>query len=47
MVITKKAWDSDEVRINIDTKRMNSHLVEMKVPIPTVEEVCHQLEGSN
>ena len=47
MVITKKAWDSDEVRINIDTKRMNSHLVETKVPIPTVEEVRHQLKGSD
>ena len=35
MVITKKAWNSDEVRINIDTKRMNDQVVPTKMPIPS------------
>lgn len=26
-VITKKSWSSEEVRINIDMKRMNNHLI--------------------
>ena len=37
MVITKKAWDSNEVRINIDTKRMNDQVVPTKMPIPMPE----------
>ena len=46
-VITKKSWSSDEVRINIDTKRMNEQLVHTKIPIPTTEELRHDLEGSD
>ena len=34
MVITKKKWNENEVRINIDTKRMNEQLVPTKIPIP-------------
>ena len=34
-VITKKSWSSEEVRINVDTKRMNDHLIPTKIPIPT------------
>ena len=47
MVITKKKWDSDEVRINIDTKRMNDQLVPTKIPIPTPEQLRHKMEGSD
>ena len=47
MVITKKSWSTDEVRINIDTKKMNEHLIPTKIPIRTTEELRHQLEGSN
>ena len=47
MVITKKNWSTDEVRINIDTKRMNEHLVQTKIPIPTSEELRHNLYGSD
>ena len=46
-VITKKSWSSKEIRINIDTKRMNDQLVKTKMPIPTPEELCHELEGSD
>ena len=41
MVVTKKKWASDEVRINIDTKRMNDQLITTKIPIPTPEELRH------
>ena len=47
MVITKKAWDSNEVRINIDTKRMNDQVVPTKMPIPTPEELRHKLGDSD
>ena len=47
MVVTKKKWDSEEVRINIDTKRMNSSLVPTKIPIPTPEQMRHQMAGSD
>ena len=47
MVITKKKWDADEVRINIDTKRMNPHLVPTKVAIPTPEQLRHKMHGSD
>ena len=46
MVVTKKKWDSEEVRINIDTKRMNSALVPTKIPIPTPEQLRHKMAGS-
>ena len=39
LVITKKSWDSEEVRINVDTKRMNDDIVQTKIPIPTTEEL--------
>ena len=45
MVITKKTWDSEEVRINIDTKRMNDQLVPTKVPIRTPKELRHKTGG--
>ena len=47
MVITKKKWDENEVRINIDTKRMNNQLVPTKIPIPSPEELRHTLKGSD
>ena len=47
MVITKKAWDADEVRIDIDTKMTNDQLVPTKIPIPTAEELRHQMERSD
>ena len=47
MVVTKKRWNEDEVRINIDTKRMNEHLVPTKVPIPTPEQLRHKFHGSD
>ena len=47
MVITKKSWSIEEVRINIDTKRMNDDIVQTKIPIPTTEELRHGLEGSD
>ena len=47
MVITKKTWGTNEVRINIDTKLMNKELVQTKIPIPSPEELRHQLEGSD
>ena len=47
MVITRKSWSSEEVQINIDTKRMNKSLVHTKIPIPTTEELRHDLEGSD
>ena len=47
MVITKKTWGTNEVRINIDTKLMNKELVQTKIPILSPEELRHQLEGSD
>ena len=37
---------SEEVRININTKRMNDQLVPTKIPFPTPEELRHRLHGS-
>ena len=45
MVITKKSWSSEEVRINLDTKRMNYHLVPTK--IPSSDEMWHELQDSD
>ena len=47
MVITKKAWDANKVRINIDTKMMNDQIVPTKIPIPTPEELRHDPKGSD
>ena len=47
MVITKKKWNENEVRINIDTKRMNDQLEPTTIPIPTPEQLRHKLEGSD
>lgn len=46
-VITKKNWITSEIWINIDTKRMNEHLIKTKMPIPTSQELRHELEGSD
>ena len=42
IVVTKKSWDLKEVRINVDTKRMNNDIVKTKT-----EELRHDLEGSD
>ena len=42
-----KAWDSDKIRLNIDTKLMNKWVVETKYPIPTPEELQHKFKGSD
>ena len=47
MVINKKKWNENEVRINIDTKRMNDQLESTTIPIPTPEQLRHKLEGSD
>ena len=47
IVVTKKNWDSNEVCINVDTKRMNQYIVKTKIPIPTTEELRHDLAGSD
>ena len=47
LVVTKKSWDSKEVRINVDMKRMNDYIVKTSVPIPTTKELRHDLEGSD
>ena len=47
MVVTKKKWDEEEVRININTKRMNAALLPTKIPIPTPEQLRHKLAGSD
>ena len=35
------------MRININTKRINSQLVPTKIPIPTPEQLHHKLAGSD
>ena len=47
MVITKKGWSEDQVRINIDTKMMNDYVIKTKIPILTTEQLRHTLEGSD
>ena len=47
LVVTKKRWDSNEVRINVDTKRMNEYIIKTSTQIPTTEELRHDLEGSD
>ena len=47
LVITDKSWDSNEIRITIDTKLMNDHVIKPKVPIPTPEEMRHNLRDSD
>ena len=37
----------DEIRLNIDTKRMNKWVIPRKYPIPTPEEVRHELKDSD
>ena len=47
IVDRKKSWDSKEVRINVDTRRMNRHIVKKTITIPTTEELRHNLRGSD
>ena len=47
VVITDKKWSKDEIRLNIDTKRMNKWVIPRKYPIPTPEEVRHELKDSD
>ena len=47
MVITKKSWSTEEVRINLDTKRINDHLVPTKIPIPSSDDMRHELQDSD
>ena len=47
IVIMDKAWDSDEIRLNIDTKLMNKWVVKIKYSIPTPEELQHKFKGSD
>ena len=47
MVVTQKAWDSEQVRINVDTKPMNDYVIMKDIPIPTAEVLRHKLEGSD
>ena len=47
IVVTKKGWSSSEVRINVDTKKMNQYIIKKTIPIPTTEDLRHNLEGSD
>ena len=45
LVITKKKWDSSEIRVNLDTMHMEEVIVKTKWVITTVEELRHEFTG--
>ena len=46
-VITGKKWDTEKIRMNLDTRTMKDAVSTSKFPIPTVEELRHAFRGSN
>ena len=46
-MVTKKNGDSNEMRINVDTKLMNDQIIKTKIPILTTEDFRHNLKGSD
>ena len=55
LVITDKKWDKSQkrvgervqIRANLDCRPLNEHVYQTHEPIPTPEELRHQLKGSN
>ena len=55
LVITGKAWDKGEkkegerlhIRGNLDCRPLNKHVYQTHEPIPTPEELRHELRGSD
>ena len=46
-VITAKSWDSDKIRMNLDTRPMAKAVKTSNFPIPMPEELRHNFKGSN
>jgi len=46
LVITDKK-DSDDIRVTLDCKDVNKHIIPSHEPIPTSEELRHKLKGSD
>ena len=46
-VIRAKSWDSEEIRVTLDTRPMNEAVKTSHFPIPTPEELRHAFSGSN
>ena len=44
-VITGKKWDSNKIRVNLDTTHMNAAVRTSHFPIPTVAELRHNFGG--
>ena len=54
LVITEKKWDKDrkegerrQIRANLDCRPLNKYVYQTHEPIPTLEELRHELMGSN
>ena len=56
LVITDKKWDKDkdrmegtrkQIRVTLDCRPLNKHVYQTHEPIPTPDELRHQLRGSN
>ena len=47
VVICGKKWDKTKIRINLDTRQMNDAIQKNGYPIPTVEQLRHNLTGSD
>ena len=57
LVITDKKWDKNrsnkkegertQIRANLDLRPLNDHVYQTHTPIPTMEELRHELKGSN
>ena len=46
-VLTKKKWDERAIRLNIETRAMEKYVDVTHFPIPTPEQLRHQLKGSD
>ena len=47
VVITAKKWDTDKIRVNLDTRHMGDAIKQTHFPIPTVEQLRHNFAGSD
>ena len=47
VVLTKKKWDERAIRLNLDTRAMEKYADVTHFPIPTPEQLRHQLKGSD
>jgi hypothetical protein len=47
VVLSRKKWDPNAIRLNLDTRQMNAGVKKMMFPIPMPDQLRHEFHGSD